>query len=440
MKILHYFLGFPPYRSGGLTKFALDLMKIQVKDGNCIMALWPGQIKRYDGKPYIKRNKKISGIYSFELINPLPVSLDEGIKDFEAYVRKCDISVYIDFFKRVKPDIIHIHSLMGIHKEFFYAANLLNIKTIFSSHDYFGLCPKVTFYNNGDCCNDDNNCIRCVKCNNNALSLKKIKLLQSPFYRWVKNSCIMKLIRRNHRRKFFEEENELKEVDKCKNICDLANQYKNLRRYYVEIYEMIDFIHFNSTLAECIYKKYIKPKNCKVISISHGNISNNNTMEHSKSDKLRLYCLSPAKPFKGWGVLKEACDELWKEGFKNFELNIFSPITNPSEYMIVHKNGYKNEELSTILKNADVVIAPSITYETFGFTVLESLSYGVPVIVSNHVGAKDIIKDDGIVFESSNIEDLKSAIISIKKYKVKNNVKILEDFKKEIYRIYEDIK
>ena len=26
MRVLHYTLGFPPYRSGGLTKYALDLM------------------------------------------------------------------------------------------------------------------------------------------------------------------------------------------------------------------------------------------------------------------------------------------------------------------------------------------------------------------------------------------------------------------------------
>ena len=32
MKILHYFLGFPPYRSGGLTKYAFDLMTAQVEE------------------------------------------------------------------------------------------------------------------------------------------------------------------------------------------------------------------------------------------------------------------------------------------------------------------------------------------------------------------------------------------------------------------------
>lgn len=54
-----------------------------------------------------------------------------------------------------------------------------------------------------------------------------------------------------------------------------------------------------------------------------------------------------------------------------------------------------------------MLVAPSIWYETFGYTVLEALSYGVPVIVSEHVGAKDIIPDGcGVVIENIDAEKL----------------------------------
>ena len=45
--------------------------------------------------------------------------------------------------------------------------------------------------------------------------------------------------------------------------------------------------------------------------------------------------------------------------------------------------------------------------ETFGFTTLEALSFGLPVITTKHVGAKDLIfnnKNGRIVNE--NIDDL----------------------------------
>ena len=61
-----------------------------------------------------------------------------------------------------------------------------------------------------------------------------------------------------------------------------------------------------------------------------------------------------------------------------------------SPYMNAHER-YNYDDLQTIFENTDVLIAPSILYETFGFTVLEALSYGVPVIISGNVGAKDIL-------------------------------------------------
>ena len=48
---------------------------------------------------------------------------------------------------------------------------------------------------------------------------------------------------------------------------------------------------------------------------------------------------------------------------------------------------YRNLKDSSLVKKlrkqhrdeTDIMVAPSIWYETFGFTVLEALSYGVPV-------------------------------------------------------------
>ena len=131
MIILHYFLGFPPYRTGGLTKYAFDLAKSQVDDGHEVLALWPGQIKNYSAQPYIREGNKVEGIRNLELINPLPVSLDEGINDFEAFTKPCDVNIYISFLNKEKPDVIHIHTLMGLHREFVQVANQLKIRTIF---------------------------------------------------------------------------------------------------------------------------------------------------------------------------------------------------------------------------------------------------------------------------------------------------------------------
>ena len=40
MKILHYSLGLPPFRSGGLTKYSMDLINQQAKLGADISLLY----------------------------------------------------------------------------------------------------------------------------------------------------------------------------------------------------------------------------------------------------------------------------------------------------------------------------------------------------------------------------------------------------------------
>lgn len=430
MKILHYFLGFPPYRTGGLTKYAFDLAKSQVGDGHEVLAMWPGQIKSYSAKPYIKERKEVEGIRNLELINPQPVSLDEGINDFEAYTKPCDVHIYLSFLNKEKPDVIHIHTLMGLHKEFIEAANQLKIRTVMTSHDYFGFCPKVTLYRYGECCDDDNGCRNCIQCNTKPLSLKKIQLMQSPLYRWAKDTPVVKKLRKQHRGQFFGEETlpSMPNVDVEKE----AKQYRDLRAYYVSMYESIDFIHFNSTVTEEVYKRYMVPKDSKVISITHKGIKKHDRRKVETGKKVIL-CLAPAKPFKGWNVLNEACDQLWNEG-ENIELRVYSPVQNPEPYMVIKEDGFTHNELERIMNEADILVAPSIWYETFGFTVLEALSYGVPVIVSDHVGAKDIVDDNGIVVKTGNVQELKEAIKNIDK-QVVVNVKSWQQFLKENYEI-----
>ncbi len=432
MKILHYFLGFPPYRTGGLTKYAFDLMRAEKKDGNELMALWPGEIRKYSSEPRIKERKTIEGIRSFEIINPLPVPLDEGIIEFDEFTKLCDINVYFSFLKDNSPDVIHIHTLMGLHKEFVQAAKRLKIRTVFTSHDYFGLCPKVTLYRYGECCDNDAGCENCIQCNITALSLEKIQLMQSSIYRLTKNLYVVRILRKLHRKKFFSEEKipKMPEV----NVEIMGEKYRKLRKYYVEMYEMIEFIHFNSTIAEKIYKRYITPRNSQVISITHQGIEQHIRKKKATSHKKIIVCLAPAKPFKGWNILKKACDQLWKTG-ENIELRVYSPVEKVEPYMSVKETGFAHSELDKIMSEADVVVAPSIWYETFGFTVLEALSYGVPVIVSNHVGAKDIIGNNGIVVQAGNVNELVNAIKTVGEF-VGIDLKSWRKFLNENYEMY----
>lgn len=405
MKILHYFLGFPPYRTGGLTKYVMDLMEEQSKSGNQVIGMWPGEQRLCTKKIYVKIRKKDEGIISAELINPLPVPLDGGICSPSAYSQRVEKNYYIRILKSLNPNVIHVHTLMGIHKEFFAACQELNIKTIFTSHDYFGLCFKTTFMKNHILCKDHKDCRNCIECNVNALSLKKIMLLQSKLYRWIKDTTIMKRIRYKHR------------INDTKNYSNKVNispdeyekkleDFRDLNRYYKNILESIDLIHFNSTIAQDIYLQHIEPQNFELLPISNKSIqvNSNQRKERNVEDVITLTYLGPNKHYKGINTLLEAMAA--KKNKNNLVLKLYTMVDDLPEGVTIKQIGYSHNQLKDIFSDSDIVIVPSIWNETFGFNVIEALCHKVPVIASHRVGAKDIIGNGGIIYNADKVEEL----------------------------------
>lgn len=412
MNILHYSLGFPPYRTGGLTKFCMDLMKEQVKEGDQVSLLWPGEIQLFGKHTKIKKNGSVDGIASFEVINPTPVSYDEGIVDIPAFTDEGDLKVYEQFLQFVHPNVIHIHTLMGFHKNLLVAAKKMGIKTVFTTHDFFPICPKVTMFRDGMICPDADACESCPKCNLTALSLRKIQILQSPVYRTLKDSAAVKKLRKGHRDEYLSGQ-EVVEGETTRT----AEDYRKLREYYKSLLDLIDVVHYNSSVTKGVYEKYMGERKNVLIPITHGDIKDHRKKKEF-GNKIRITYLSAQSAAKGYFVLKSVLDELWRVR-QNFELNVFFKPVEGEPYIKSHER-YDYSQLGSIMDHTDVLIQPSVWNETFGYTVIEALSYGVPVIVSSHVGAKDVIPDGGgIVVEAGSKTLLANAFISLTREKLK---------------------
>ena len=410
MRILHYSLGFPPYRSGGLTKFCMDLMREQIREGHAVSLLWPGEMSLFTSTARIKKSEGTDGITSYEVINPLPVSYDEGIKDFEAFVAEGKKSVYDEFLKDIKPDVIHVHTLMGLHKNFLVSARELGIRLVFTTHDFFPICPKVTMYRKGRICSSIDTCEECGVCNNTALSLSKILILQSPAYRASKDSAIVKKMRKQHRDEYLGDDTARDEIVSA----GTADDYIKLRHHYLSMLSLMDIIHYNSTVTKSAYERVFSLGKSVIVPITHADIADKRHRKEFEGEKLRIRYLGAQSGAKGYLLLKSALDQLWKQR-QDFCLDIqFEPVEK-SDYMVSHER-YSYDQLGEIFDNTDILIAPSIWYETFGFTVVEALSFGVPVVISGTVGAKDILEEGaGIVIDDISEAKIIDAINGISK-------------------------
>lgn len=457
MKILHYSLGLPPFRTGGMTKYCIDLMSEQVKKGHDVSFIYPGELhnKRKGVKIKSHGEVKVNNYFirdCFEVINPLPIPLLDGIKDVKLFEIEKDITIFNKFFNKYKFDIIHVHTFMGMPFEFLYAARSAKVKLVYTSHDYFSICPRGNLFNDGKNCIYDNECVDCIICNQKALSYAKMYLLQSNLYRILKDTKLIACLRKRHNSKLYSEkiEDSSQVLNKFNIDTNLKNSYQSMRQKNIEWLNKFDVVHFNSKNTLEVYKRYGKTmENSQVISISNKSILDHRKYRNVKG-KVRFGYLGSKTIHKGYQLLKDSCDILWNKGVTDFELHIFCNTQDDMDYLIKHPP-YKYHELDKVMDCFDVLIVPSLCNETFGFTALEALSFGIPVITTENVGAKDLIIDNknGCII-NGNIDELSNIMEKIinkpneldmyNEWIMKNgNIKTMEQHSEEIILLYKKI-
>ena len=189
MKVLHYILGFPPMRSGGLTKYAIDLMLAEKELGHDVYAVYPGNFSFFFKKRKVAKVKPNGGIPTYTIKNALPLSLLHGIKKPKLFIcsQDGDFERFFAFFAENKFNVLHIHTMMGMPIAFLMAAKQTNVKIVYTTHDYFGLCPRVNFIDNSGKVCAEASAEHCALCNADAKPL---------WYIWLRNSWVLLLAKK----------------------------------------------------------------------------------------------------------------------------------------------------------------------------------------------------------------------------------------------------
>lgn len=390
MRILHYTLGLPPYRSGGLTKYATDLMLYQSKSGDQVSLLYPGCLSIFNyNKTFIKDNSPFEEVSIFEIVNPSILPLLHGVKSpkkIYQYRNKISEKELAQFFSTVKPEIFHIHTLMGLPFELLSYLKSKGVKFIFTTHDYYGLCPKVNFINNNNelCLDPSGN--NCSECNMYAPSNLFLRIRNSQLLHKLKSHIELPVKQKS--------ENIINNSEKKKKASpDSAKQYTELLEYYKNIFSYIDHFHFNSSITSDVFRNLITTENTSIIPITHAGIKDKRNIKHIESKTVRIGFIGSTDFFKGLPLLKNALLELEKKGLSNWELLVFGSINSIDKQSskIKYFGKFTYSDIKNIFSNMDCLIVPSICKETFSLVSLEAISYGVPVFTSYNVGAKDIL-------------------------------------------------
>ena len=426
MRILHYTLGLPPNRSGGLTKYATDLMIAQSNQGEEVFLIYPGDYTFWKiPKMEIVQRQKYFNISAFEIQNPIPVPLLHGIKHPKSIFSPKQIlsrNAIEQFYAATKPDILHLHTLMGLPSELLDFFKEKGVKIVFTSHDYYGLCLKVNFINNkGLYCTQPEG-RNCAICNSHAPSSLFLQLRNSNYILKHKRKLTFERIKARPQTRINH-----KEINPN---SEQISEFSNLIKHYLFQLQKIDFFHFNSNVTREVFEYHLGEKHSVVESITHSDISDKRKLKIFDKNHIRLGFIGSIATYKGFQLLKDVLMELHKNDIKNWSLQVWGGTSGLdfNSDQITYRGSYVQDQLPQVFNQMDLLIVPSICKETFSLITLEALSYGVPVLVSTNVGAKDIVKD----YVPEFIFEPKKEVLTARQKAIFENTSLLNNFNEKI--------
>ncbi|KJU73445.1 hypothetical protein AH70_01605 [Pediococcus damnosus LMG 28219] len=393
MKILHYILGYAPMRSGGLEQYTTSLVNAEVEKGFQVYCLYPLGFDFSSHNMKIKAEKNSDSlsdkISNFSLINAFPLVLQGAIYDPKPFMKKQDRNVFIRFLNTVKPDVIHVHTLMGLPIEFLSVAHKKKIKIVYSTHDYFGISPTPNFFDPilNKSFDQDDTVDSWIEARKFSKPVWKLRVFQLRSYTKIKNL-----------------KNAIPSTDYKKPRAEVVSQktasmfedFSRLKKYYAKMFHLIDIWHFNSELTRKVFKRHLSfPLHGEVIPITNSGVekicTSDTNKKHSKK-KINIGYIGPFQQYKGFFTL---INSFIKSDNNKIQLILYgdnTAIKLPAN--VINKGRFDKAEISKVFSNIDLLIVPSVWKETFAFTVLESIESRTPVIISSNVGARDLLPED----------------------------------------------
>ena len=264
------------------------------------------------------------------------------------------------------PDVVHFHNtFLRISPSAYYACKAEKVPVIQTLHNYRLLCPSANFFRNNQICE------LCLG--------KKVPL---PGIRYA---------------------------------C-----YRNSRSQTAVITTMLAVHNWIKTYLETVHT-YITPTNFSRQKFIEGGFPESKIIvkphflfpDPGIKTRLGEYALFVGRlsPEKGISCLLESWEKII-----NIPLHIIGDGPMASD-VAKHAENYPNikwlgalsrDQVLDHMKNAKILVFPSICYEVFGFVIIEAFSVGVPVIASNVGSMMSMVENNrnGLHFKIGDATDL----------------------------------
>ncbi len=413
LHILKVSAGMPPLRHGGVPAYVEDLRHGLRRRGHRVSYLDTTPRDSADPRPRIEVTSPADdshGFYNTGATVPFIAPSPSPLSDIRASAEATD--AFAGFLGRIRPDILHFHELLGFPLSLVDTARRLRIPTVFTSQDYFPLCPTIQLYRQGEsCCRrraEELVCARCMREQNwdrfsdpgrpaphlrRFLRSNRLSFALAPLANSMHRSIVEMLgsDERRYRRRRRLVNAYLSRLDvivsmsrrHCELVQELGGPLSNLRQMY---------------LSRTSYR------------------FGQATAEHwpAKDGSLRFLAMNVNSPAKGRDLLLSEFRRFVRD-YPACELHLYGGAAAPSEGTIHFHGRYRADQLDSIAASFDAAIIPSIWEEAYAYVGPELLSRGLPVIASSHGAMKEYVRDgeNGLVFDPDLPGSLVAALMKL---------------------------
>lgn len=305
-----------------------------------------------------------------------------------------------------KPDVIHMQNIYSLSPILWKWLKRKKIPVVYSLHDCFLLCPLLFDLKK---CNSSTNDIKV--CNNRKILCH------------IYQSC---------NRQFSNEANYVIAPTKATLALHIQNGFFDRTATKVIKHEIDGNSIKNVEIMEMRMSRIMNGEKCTYLYIGR--------LDDSKG----LYeLISVFKKIKGvHHALTIAGDGVLSEDVKYIASN---------DQRITFLGYVEGRSKEQAFLSSDVLIMNSMVFETFGYVLIEAMSYGLPIIAPKRGGIVEVVKHDvnGYLFEAGNMDALLECMELINNKKdmekmSRNNFNYCKKFDytkniREYYRVYLDV-
>lgn len=423
---------------GGVNVYVKNIIPGLLEHGYKVFYLNSGVKYTKDGKTRIEKQKEyIKGCEYYSIVNsPVLAPAHSMFNNLDVVIDNDVLyGIFKDFVIAHKIELIHFNNIEGLSLNILELKKELDIKIIYTIHNYNIVCPQVNLWKyEKENCIDNHNCEDCRNCvipkDLNKERERRILTAQPmakrairSFYRHNIRNKVRNILHTKEKQNKLKKEilvyKKYEQANLCRKYINIA--IGNLNEYCDVILSVSkrtkNIVVDKGVRTEKHYVDYIGTKVASKFDVS-------NIKHTTQSDYLSICYMGYMRHDKGFWWFINALEQMPIFLKHRIKLTVAAKTNNQEEINRLLKlseslagfryfNGYSQDDMDTILKDVDAGIVPVLWEDCLPQVAIEFVSSGIPIITSELGGAQELGNDINLVYRSKSEEEFYELLMSV---------------------------